>query len=518
MTRLRLFVIIGLALGAMSALGQAQLDRKWYLNYLDGVEQIKNGNYQKGIDFLEIAIAQKGKPDPNTKFYGVMRGSYIPYFYLGVAYHNMGQYELAKHNFEKSLTLGAIKELPELSDLNRSLADINGKLAQKTPPTGPATPTTPTETDAELREFQRASDLYNQGKLADAIPLLEKIRTGGGRYAGDADRIVQRIQAGQALEAEVQGLARQADEAFRKSDWATALDRYQAIYKKKPDFPNLLEHIDRCQAHLNLQRRLDDARRLAPNNPSQAEEILMAIRAEQPGFPGLEPVQRLVTEEKRKKELGDRSAAFAAYFQDGIKAYNERNWDRARRHFQDARKLAASPDQGREIQGYLDRIDGQLKQAGQISQLVAAARRDIQAGRNDPARQSLQQALALDPNNSEAKTLMGMLQSAGSGQAVYQTLLKNGIRDYFLGKYPESVASMKNYLSFSAEKAGLANFFIGAALVSEYYLARERSAEQLDEGRRHLRESRQSNGFTLPPSVRAMLSPRILELFERGAS
>ncbi len=100
MTRLRLFVIIGLTLGAMSALGQAQLDRKWYLNYLDGVEQIKNGNYQKGIDFLEIAIAQKGKPDPNTKFYGVMRGSYIPYFYLGVAYHNMGQYELAKHNFE----------------------------------------------------------------------------------------------------------------------------------------------------------------------------------------------------------------------------------------------------------------------------------------------------------------------------------------------------------------------------------------------------------------------------------
>lgn len=517
MTRPRLLIILGLSLWILSAIGPAQLDRKWYLNYLDGVEQIKNGNYQKGIDFLEIAIAQKGKPDPNTKFYGVMRGSYIPYFYLGVAYHHMGQYELAKHNFEKSLTLGAIKELPELNDLNRYLAEINQKLAQKTttPPTGP---TTPTESDAELREFQRASDLYNQGKLAEALPQLEKIKTAGGRYAGDADRIVQRIQAGQALEAEVQGLARQADDAFRRGDWAAALDRYQSIYKKKPDYPNLLEHIDRCQAHVNLQRRLDDARRLAPVNPSQAEEILVAIRAEQPGFPGLEPVQRLVAEEKRKKESGDRSAAFAAYYQDGIKAFNDRNWERARRHFQDARKLAAGPDQGREIQGYLDRIEEQLKQAGQIGQLVAAARRDIQAGRKDPALQSLQQALALDPNNSEAKTLLGMLQSAGSGQAVYQTLLKNGIRDFFLGKYPESVASMKNYLSFSTEKAGLANFFIGAALVSEYYLARERSADQLDEGRRHLREARQTAGFTLPPPVRAMLSPRILELFERGAS
>ena len=37
MTRLRPLIVICLILWAISALGWAQLDRKWYLNYLDGV-------------------------------------------------------------------------------------------------------------------------------------------------------------------------------------------------------------------------------------------------------------------------------------------------------------------------------------------------------------------------------------------------------------------------------------------------------------------------------------------------
>ena len=509
--------ICSLMILAVITLVSAQQDRKWYLNYIDGMELIKKGDYAQAIQMLEYAIAQKGKPEKSTKFYGVMRGSYIPYYWLGVSYYRMGRWDRAQYHFEKEKSFGEINELPEGAELDRMLAEVNQKLAQ-----GPGTTKPGGETPAETpgqKDYEQALKLYTDGKLDEARPLLDKVRVGGGPYAADAGKLLQKIQAAQSTDQQVQALARAAEEAGRKGEWQKALDNYQEIYKLKPDFPGLLDKIQLCRDNVAWSEQLARARNLAATDPAEAEQILDQIRKAAPNFPGLEAVARQAADAKRRKEQADRGAALAGYLADGRSAFEQGNYERARRNFQDAQKLLPSSQQMAEIQSYLSRIDQQLEQSRQVGGLLARGKQAIAAGRKEEAQQVLQELLALQPNHAEARTLLNLLQAGGgaAGGDFYRNLLKTGIKDFFLGNYDQAAATLKNYLSFSQEKAGLARFFLGAALVSRYYLDRYQSPETLKEGRKNLQKARGDKTFQLPPNLRPLLSPKILQLFE-GAS
>jgi tetratricopeptide (TPR) repeat protein len=512
--------LIILTLIASLAAQEDPKTRKWYLNYIDGMELIKKGDYDQAIQLLEYAIAQKGKPEKSTKFYGVMRGSYIPYYWLGVAYYQQGRWDRAQYHFEKEKSFGEINGLPEGTELDRMLAEVNRKLAQGGPGPGP-----PPETPGQ-KDYEQALKLYTDGKMDEARPLLEKVRTGNGPYAADAGKLLQRIQAAQALDQEVQTLARAADEAFKKGDWQGALDKYQEIGRKKPEYPNLLDAMERCKANIRLAERLDRARGLAATEPGQAEQLLEEIRRDAPSFPGLDAVARQVAEAKRRKEQADRGAALAGYLTDGRKAFQEGNFERARRLFQDAEKLSPSSQQMGEIQTYLSRIEQQLEQSRRIGELLARGKQAIAAGHKEEAQQILQELLAAQPNHAEARTLLNLLQAGGGegGGDFYRNLLKKGIKDFFLGNYAEAVANLKNFLSFTqdsgasgkmgGDKVSLARFFLGAAQISQYYVDRYQSPDALKEGRKNLQDARGDQSFQLPDSLRPLLSPKILQLFE----
>ena len=252
------------------------------------------------------------------------------------------------------------------------------------------------------------------------------------------------------------------------------------------------------------------------SDPNEADQILEEIRKDAPNFPGLEAVARQVADAKRRKEQADRGAALAGYLADGRSAFQQGNYERARRSFQDAQKLAPSSQQMAEIQSYLSRIDQQLEQSRQAGALLARGKQAIAAGRKEEAQQALQELLALQPNHAEARTLLNLLQAGGgaAGGDFYRSLLKAGIKDFFLGKYGEAAATLRNYLSFSQEKAALARFFLGASLVSRYYLDRYQSPEILKEGRKNLQDARGDKSFQLPASLRPLVSPKILQLFE----
>lgn len=496
------------------ALAFAQQDRKWYLNYVDGKDLIKKGDYARAIQMLEYAIAQKGKPEKSTKFYGVMRDSYIPYYWLGVAYYRMGRWDRAQYHFEKEKSFGEIDGLPEGPELDRMLAEVNQKLAQ-----GQGTTKTGGETPVDTpgqKDYEQALKFYTDGKLDEARPLLDKVRAGGGPYAADAGKLIQKIQAAQSADQQVQALARAADDAVKKGDWQAAQGKYEEIYKLKPDYPGLLDKIQLCRDNVLYAQKLAEARNLVASDPNEAEQILAEIRKDAPNFPGLEAVARQAADAKRRKEQADRGAALAGYLADGRKAFQDGNYERARRSFQDAQKLSPSSQQMAEIQSFLSRIDQQLEQSRQASALLARGKQAIAAGRKEEAQQALQELLALQPNHAEARTLLNLLQSGGgaAGGDFYRNLLKAGIKDFFLGNYDQAAATLKNYLSFSQEKAGLARFFLGAALVSRYYLDRYQSPETLQEGRKNLQDARGDKSFQLPASLRPLVSPRILQLFE----
>lgn len=482
--------------------------RKWYLNYEEALELIKSGEYIQAARYLETAISQKPKPSKSTRFYGSIRRSYLPYFYLGVAYLKSGKLEQARYNFDKSKSFGEINDLDESRQLPGYLSEIQQKLAEQRQPSKPRTDPA----------FEKASALFADGKYAEAKPLLQKIDK-DSPFADQAKDMLKRIQAREDLQNEVDRLAHQADQAFSQGRWTDAQQAYQQIYKKKPDYPGLLDKIARVDKAVRLSQELADARAKVATDPAEAEDILDRIRGENPDFPGLGDVARQVTAEKRRREQADRRASLARYLKDGESAFTAGNLEKARRSFNDALNLEPTADQKSRIQDYLGRIDTRLRQRNQIQSLLTQAREAMKRGDPAAARKALGDVLTLDANNSQAREYMTILEKSGGEDSsrMAEKLLKEGLRKYFLGNYPEAVATLKNYLGLSDEHGDLARFFLGAAQVSEFYTTRDSSPQLADNGLQNLLAVKRSGRFTLSDRLKALVSPRIIKVYEEEA-
>ena len=100
----------------------------WYDDYDAGLAAARAGNWNNVISKMSAAI--KGNPNENNKArtYGAIFINYHPYYYRGVAYLNVGRYEQAIADLERTSgpgpeNLGSIGELLERA--KRQLAAAN---------------------------------------------------------------------------------------------------------------------------------------------------------------------------------------------------------------------------------------------------------------------------------------------------------------------------------------------------------------------------------------------------------
>lgn len=100
----------------------------WYVNYETGLAYIESGDWLNAIDNLKLALGSNGIPRRYARTYGMWFITYIPYYYLGLAYYNQGMWQLAVNYFETSERLGEVKDLePESSNLASSLEEARRK-------------------------------------------------------------------------------------------------------------------------------------------------------------------------------------------------------------------------------------------------------------------------------------------------------------------------------------------------------------------------------------------------------
>jgi len=493
----------------------ASKDRKWYLNYLDALDFIESGQHQAAAQYLETTISQKTQPKKSVKMYGSIRRSYIPYYFLGVAQFNLGKYELAENNFRKSRQFGAVLKLPEGQELSGYIQKIEIKLAElKKSLTEPAV----------NKDYDNALDFFTAKQYAAARPLLEKVRSEGGAFAEKAANLLLKIDEAEArqrklhqLQQDAIRLAGQADDAFRQGRWQDALDLYNQVSAKKPDFPGLIGKITKTNNALRLSRELDKARQLAAKDPSEAEEILEKIQQEDPNFPGVPELVRLVAEEKRKKEQADKKAALANYLSEGVRAFESGQLDRAGRRFRDALTLGPGAEKEQQIRDYLHRIESQQNQLRQLRELLNQGQQALRNDDRDTARKAFEDVLALEPGHAKAREYLDLMDRMAGGDISQEAekLLKGGVRKFLLGSYSDAASDIKTYLTLSKEKEQLAVFFLGAAQVSQYFVVQMENRQLLDEGHKNMLTARLSDSFILSNRLRSLLSPRILEVYEK---
>ncbi|HUP66106.1 MAG TPA: hypothetical protein VM557_12590 [Thermoanaerobaculia bacterium] len=192
----------------------------WQTAYEDGIKAAQNGNWSVVVAKMTEAIREKpqeGKVRPS----GVVFVDYYPYYYRGMAYFELGEYEKAVADLTKTTGVGKVK----LADKTSTLRTAEDRLrAQNQPPPvqvaqqPPPTQTVPTQTVAP-QPTAPAVDPNLAPARTNAREAIETARNKQSEAQRARGNTQPEFSQGQRLLREAESLASNADVA---SDWTSA--------------------------------------------------------------------------------------------------------------------------------------------------------------------------------------------------------------------------------------------------------------------------------------------------------
>lgn len=132
---------LALLLLVLLAAPQARADYKD--SYRKGIEALDRKRWDEVGRFMREAIAENPTEGERVKLYGLRFETYLPHFYLGYAYLNLGNCDSAVKSFETSRSQGAIRNHPRWPELLDGLKSCEGSAPPKPPTPAPVSTPTP---------------------------------------------------------------------------------------------------------------------------------------------------------------------------------------------------------------------------------------------------------------------------------------------------------------------------------------------------------------------------------------
>lgn len=115
----------------------------WYDDYEAGIAAVRKGQWQVVVQKMSAAIKGNPKEGDNTRTYGAIFINYHPYYYRGIAHMNLGQYEQAISDFEKTSGPGEVNQGPLEVLMQRAKTQLAESSAPPTPEPQPQRPPAP---------------------------------------------------------------------------------------------------------------------------------------------------------------------------------------------------------------------------------------------------------------------------------------------------------------------------------------------------------------------------------------
>lgn len=118
------------------AIGASEARASFYDDYDAGVAAVRKGQWQVVVQKMTAAISANAKENDKTRTYGAIFINYHPYYYRAVAYLNLGKYEQAVSDLEKTSgpgeeNLGSVETL-----MQRAKSKLeSGSSTPEAPPT-----------------------------------------------------------------------------------------------------------------------------------------------------------------------------------------------------------------------------------------------------------------------------------------------------------------------------------------------------------------------------------------------
>jgi tetratricopeptide (TPR) repeat protein len=240
----RLYVLV--AAGLILISGPAAADR-WYEHYLVAEEALADQDWSLAVSEINEALAKKGDSGARVRSYGMNVIAYFPYFKLGVAYFQLGQFDAALQAFETELRLGAIAQ----SEAESASLEHYRTLAQE------ALAAVEAEESLRIRQIveyslNEAQVLEGQGLLDDAIAALDRALA-VAPDAADAQAAMATLRqkyAEQERERRAAGLVEEGRTLLGAGQYGDAANLFREALFLQPD-PAIQALLDEAQEKLH---------------------------------------------------------------------------------------------------------------------------------------------------------------------------------------------------------------------------------------------------------------------------
>jgi tetratricopeptide (TPR) repeat protein len=93
----------------------------WYYHYELGLALQKKSDWQRALDSFINALDDRDRPQKFSRIYGMWFIDYYPYYYIGLAHYNLGNWKCADSSF---LLSQMMEDIPRDSDEFRNLVEL----------------------------------------------------------------------------------------------------------------------------------------------------------------------------------------------------------------------------------------------------------------------------------------------------------------------------------------------------------------------------------------------------------
>jgi tetratricopeptide (TPR) repeat protein len=410
----RIVPIVIVAVGVTtSALGQ---NRRWFDPYQRGVAAVEARKFDAAVKLLEQAVAVESRQGASKYVEGVFRTDYFPYYYLGVAYLELKQYDKARENFTKARTGLSPNLLVRLTEFEKRVSNETSSVrvgGNESPPTPTVNTVNPNfepairQADAAVaaKRYQDAFAAFDAAKNADqaeytrqniqarrdevtrayAVQVAEEgrqlLQTGKLNQAKADFQQAEQLAPGQKpaqdglaeikrREDDFQRLKAGAESDERSQNFAAARDKLEQARTAHPELftaENLASRltvvsqpippVPRNSTPLEAEKAVADGRRLL----EQAVQLANQGKYAQADA-GYAAALRANPKDQEAASALEKSRRFVALTKEGSQLEKERNLAVAQQRFVEARAVDARRFERERLTAVLDRL---LKSTGE---------------------------------------------------------------------------------------------------------------------------------------------------------
>jgi len=454
----------------------AQANR-WSEPYDKGVKAFEAGKYADAVQFLERAVAADPKAAPNKIIEGVFRTDYFPYYYLALAYAELGQWDKAAQNLDKARPTLTRQQTAKFNETESKI-----KLAMSTPSTPPRNPAFDNgmrqaeaalgarNYDAAIRQLDqlRSLDANEYARAGLGAKREEAVKGYGGQLADEGRALVQngrfndakgrlvlaeQTLPGQKAVADALGEIRRREDDYRTHKAAAQAEFDRKSYSAARD---RLQQAQQAQPELfaaeNLGARLNEAATLAARGATATPPVNATNGTPTP--PGNTPSNASNTTPDPKVLDAQRDVRTAAdLIRQGKYAEADAAYASAAKADPNNQDAAAAVARASKFKSLRDRgVEGSKSKTG------AAA-----------AQQALVDARNVDPDRFAREGLTAILDrvTKSTGDDPLQVTLRHGLLALLNGRAQESIAILEPAASLDGSKAASLHAYLGVAYATQ---------------------------------------------------